>query len=241
VENRRAFKNFVKFLVNRPLRGVFSCGAVTNGRGVTMFGFEDDGDPDGLLALAREGEEEARGALLEKYRNYLTLLARLEIGRRLKTKVNLSDVVQETFLGAHRNFDSFRGRSEAEFVAWLRGIMSAKISNLVRHYVHTQGRDVRRERALEINLDQSSRVLDRGLVAVNDTPSQLASRREQGVLLAEAIARLPVDYQEVIVLRHLQELTFPEVAECMERTVDSVQKLWVRALALLKISMRDLE
>lgn len=191
------------------------------------------------LEQARQGVEGARGALLENYRGYLELLARVEIGRRLQTKLDTADVVQETFLEAHRNFEAFRGATERELVAWLRGIFSARLSNLVRHYLGTQGRDLRREQALEVNLQESSRLLDRGLFAQGGTPSQEVARREQGVLLAEALARLPDDYREVIVLRHLEELTFPQVAERMGRSVDSVQKVWVRALAKLRNLMGE--
>ena len=197
-------------------------------------------DSGNLLFQAQHGIDAARGALLETYRVYLDLLARVEIGRRLRKKVDASDVVQETFLEAHRNFGNFRGAGEAEFVAWLRGILAARIANLVRHYVGTQARDVRREQGLAVDLDQSSRALDRGLFSVQATPSQQAARREQGVLLAEALARLPDEYREVVVLRHLEELTFPEVALRMERTVDSVQKLWVRALARLRHLVKDI-
>jgi RNA polymerase sigma-70 factor (ECF subfamily) len=196
-------------------------------------------NPGHLLREAREGAGEARGALLESYRVYLDLLARVEIGRRLRKKVDASDVVQETFLEAHRNFGTFRGSSEAEFVAWLRSILAARVANLVRHFVGTRARDVRREEGLEIDLDQSSRALDRGLLSLQSTPSQQVVRREQGVLLAAALARLPDEYREVVVLRHLEELPFPEVAARMGRTVDSVQKLWVRALARLRQAAKD--
>ena len=193
-----------------------------------------------LLIQARSGAEEARGALLESYRIYLDLLARVEIGRRLRKKVDASDVVQETFLEAHRNFGSFRGTSEAEFVSWLRSILAARVANLVRHFVGTQARDVRREERLEGDLDQSSRAIDRGFFALQSTPSQQVVRREQGVLLAAALARLPEEYREVVILRHLEELPFPDVARRMDRTVDSVQKLWVRALARLRQSAKEL-
>lgn len=193
------------------------------------------------LERARRNADGARGELLESYRGYLELLARVEIGRRLQTKLDTADVVQETFLEAHRNFDAFRGGSERELVAWLRSIFSARLSNLVRHYLKVQGRDVRREQALEINLQESSRLLDRGLFAQGGTPSQEIARREQGVLLADALAALPADYREVIVLRHFEELSFPEVARRMERSVDSVQKVWVRALARLRQFLGDAE
>src|SRR5579872_6225630 len=97
-------------------------------------------DPGNLLVEARQGGDAARGALLETYRNYLELLARIEIGRRLQTKVDAADLVQETFLEAHRNFGLFRGRSEPEFVSWLRAILATRIADLLRHFLGTQGR-----------------------------------------------------------------------------------------------------
>ncbi|MFM8222609.1 MAG: sigma-70 family RNA polymerase sigma factor, partial [Planctomycetaceae bacterium] len=168
-------------------------------------------------------------------------LARVEIGRRLQAKVDTADVVQETFLEAHRNFDNFRGESEAEFAGWLRSILSARVLNLVRHYLATQGRDLRREQPLEVNVDQSSVLLDRGLWAEQSTPSQAAQRRERGVQLAAALDQLPPDYREVVILRNLEELSFPDVATRMGKTVDSVQKLWVRALASLRRMMVESE
>src|SRR5437016_4688934 len=103
-------------------------------------------NPEQLLQEAQAGNLATLGQLLELYRNYLGLLARLEIGRRLQGKVDASDVVQETFLEAHRNFARFRGTAEAQFVHWLRGILAANLANLVRRYLGTQGRDVRLER-----------------------------------------------------------------------------------------------
>ncbi|HVX14042.1 MAG TPA: sigma-70 family RNA polymerase sigma factor [Pirellulales bacterium] len=192
-----------------------------------------------LLTQAKGGSEVARGELLEGYRVYLELLARVELGRRLQTKVDAADVVQETFLEAHRNFGLFRGAREPEFVAWLREILAGRICNLLRHYLGTQCRDLRREQGWNVDLDQSSRAIDRGFFALQSSPSQHVAQREQGVLLAEALSRLPADYREVVVLRHFEELPFPEVANRMQRSVDSVQKLWVRALANLKQAMQE--
>lgn len=196
------------------------------------------GDLDSLIAEAKQGSESARGSLLEQHRKYLELLARVELGRRLKTKVDASDIVQETFLEAHRGFETFRGHEEREFAAWLRTILARRIAHLVRRYLHNQGRDVRRERELQICLDQSSRAIEHGLNAIQSTPSEGAAKREQGILLAEALSRLPPDYHEVVVLRHFEGLSFLEVGQRMQRSLDSVQKLWVRALGRLR---RELE
>src|SRR5947209_7981049 len=159
-------------------------------------------DPEVLLREARAGDTATLGRLLELYRRYLALLARVQIGHHLQGKVDASDLVQETFLEAHRNFAHFRGASEPQLVRWLRQILAAKLADLLRRYLGTQGRDVRLERDLEGAFDRSSVILDRGLVAVQSSPSQQAVRREQAVLLADAMSGLPDDYREVLVLRH---------------------------------------
>jgi RNA polymerase sigma-70 factor (ECF subfamily) len=193
-----------------------------------------DTDPEQLLLLAREGQGPALGQLLEHYRHYLALLARVQIGRRLQGKVDADDLVQDTFMAAHRSWPLFRGTTEGELVRWLREILTTHLANLLRHYLGTQQRDVRLERDLAAELDQSSRCLDVAFVAPHSSPSQQASRREQAVLLANALQRLSADYREVLILRHLEGLSFPEVAGRMERSLDSVKKLWTRALVQLR-------
>ena len=93
------------------------------------------GDVAGLLAQARTGDNAVLGELLQSYHNYLRLLARIEIGRRLQGKIDASDIVQETFLDAHRHFPGFRGEVEAQFVQWLRAILAGTLANVVRRYL----------------------------------------------------------------------------------------------------------
>jgi RNA polymerase sigma-70 factor (ECF subfamily) len=184
--------------------------------------------------MARAGDNQALGQLLESYRNYLALLARLEIGRRLQGKVDDSDLVQETFLEAHRNFARFRGLTEGELVSWLRQILAGRLANLVRRYYGTKRRDPRLERELADDLERSSNALDFGLVARQSSPSQQAARHEQAMLLADALKQLPDDYREGIILSHLEGLSFPEVARRLGRSLDSVKNLWARALGRLR-------
>jgi RNA polymerase sigma-70 factor, ECF subfamily len=195
---------------------------------------DTDIDVEDCLRQARGGDVAAVGHLLELYRDYLGLLARLQIGRRLQGKVDAADLVQDTFLEAHRHFADFRGTVEAELVCWLRQILAGLIANLVRRYFGAKRRDVRLEQNLADELGRSSRVLGQSFAAQQSSPSQRAARREQAVLLADALARLPDDYREVIILHHLEGLPFTEVAQRMGRTVDSVKHLWARALAQLK-------
>ncbi len=187
-----------------------------------------------LIDAARAGDSGTLGRLLEAYRQYLRLLAQIEIGRRLQGKVDASDIVQETFLDAHRHIAAFRGSTEPQFLSWLRQILAGTLANAVRRYVGTQARDVRLEQGLAADLDQSSQAMGAIAVDPNSSPSQRAERGEQTLLVANALGRLPDDYREVLVLRHLEGLTFPQVADRMGRSVDAVEKLWLRGLARLR-------
>src|SRR5207253_1418965 len=83
-------------------------------------------------------------------------------------------------------------------------------------------------------MDDSSRALGAALPAPPSSASARAARREQAVLLADAIKSLPADYGEVIILRHLEGLPLADVAARMGRSSDSVKKLWVRGIARLR-------
>lgn len=190
--------------------------------------------PEDLIRAARAGGEDAFGRLLSRYANYLTLLARVEVGRLLQGKLDPADLVQDTFLEAHRHFPAFRGDSEPEFAAWLRRILATVLANTVRRFFGTKARDPRLEQDLQAGLDRSSCLLVAPFAAPGPSPSEAAARREQAVLFADALGTLPDDYREVLILRHLEELTFPQVAERMGRTLDSVEKLWMRAIARLR-------
>lgn len=188
----------------------------------------------GRLDRAREGDEQALGELLLTVESYLKLLAKLQIGRHLQVKLDASDVVQETFLEAHRAIARFEGDTRDQFVAWLRAILASRISNNVRRYLGTQARDIRMEQQIQNDLDQSAMSLGGMFVDPGETPSQLVSQEEQSRLVVECLSKLSADYQNVLVLRHLEGKTFPEIATQMNRSVDSVEKLWVRGLSKLK-------
>ena len=191
-----------------------------------------------MLRRAKEGEKEALGRLLESYRDYLALLARVQIDGRLRNKADASDIVQETFLHVHGEFVGFRGTTEEEFLAWLRRILGSQLSRMVRRFVAAQCRDVRLEEDIDQGLDDSS---DRfqALVWPGSSPSQTVSRHERAVLLATALGKLPEDYREVIILHHLESLPLGEVAQRMGRSIESVDKLWVRGLIMLKRLLAD--
>jgi RNA polymerase sigma-70 factor, ECF subfamily len=186
-----------------------------------------------LLAQARTGDQAALGRLLELYRNYLRLMARSLIHRPLQVRLDASDLVQETFLKAHREFRQFLGSGERELVAWLRQILVRTLSNQAKHHL-AQGRDQRRQESLDVLLDRSSLAIQEQLADSVASPSAHAVRREQAVLLADALARLPADYREVFILRNLEQVPVDEIAARMGRSPNAVRKLWSRAMVALK-------
>ena len=187
------------------------------------------------IRKAIHGDREALGLALTQYRSYLKVLASSQIHQKLREKADPSDLVQDTFLVAHRQIESFRGSSNAEFAAWLRGILANLLAKHVRHFMGTHQRDIRIERSLALELEQASGVFGKSLIARGDSPSTSMMETERLLELANALDQLPDDYRLVIVLRNIQELPFREVAEQMQRSIDSVEKLWVRGLAKLKV------
>ncbi len=192
-----------------------------------------------LLDAVRRDDAAAQGDLLLYYRPWLHLLARLEIDGRFQGKFDASDIVQQTLLEACRDLPKFRGGTEAELLAWLRQVLAHVLGHEFRRYAGTQQRDIGREVSLEQSLAQSSQRLGDMLAASGSSPSQQAIRHEQGVALANVLARLPADHREVIVLRNLEGLSHEEVAQRMDRSVGAVRMLWVRALAGLRKQMDD--
>lgn len=194
--------------------------------------------PDVLIEQARDGDAEALGRLLELYRNYLKLVARSLIGVALRVKLEPSDLVQETFLKAHRDFAGFAGRSEGELVAWLRRTLSRTLADQVKHH-RRKGRDHHRQESLDLLLDRSDAAIHQALASQAASPSEGASRREQAVLLADAVTQLPPDYREVFILRTLEHVPFEEIAERMGRSKGAVRMLWARALERLNRSLEN--
>lgn len=199
---------------------------------VQLFLRQDDRslDADGL------------GSILQLYWNYLHLLAEAQLDRRLRVRFSPSDLVQETFLEAHRDFPQFRGATEGEFLAWLRQILVHNLIVAVRRHFEAGKRDVRREVSLEqvrSQMDTSALGVAAALAQAGTSPSDRVQREELLVALADDLAGLPQDYREVIVLRHLQGCSFAEVAQRMDRNEGAVRMLWLRAIGQLRSRMNE--
>ncbi len=170
-------------------------------------------------------------APLERYHNYLLLLARLQLDPRLRSKLDPADVVQQTLLKAHERTAQFRGGTEGERAAWLRAILANTLTDLARKY----GREhAGQERSLEASLAESSSRLEAMLADDGPSPSEHAIRHEQVLRLAEALAKLPDDQRAVLELRHLQGWSVPAIGQFLDRSTASVAGLLRRGLRQLR-------
>ena len=192
-----------------------------------------------LLQRLRTGDAAALGTLLQSCRAYLRILARTRINGGLQRRFSESDVVQDTFVAVQCSISQFRGATQEEFLAWLRAVMASVFADLVRRHKGAKMRDLRLERRIHADLDRTSSCLANQMLDSIRTPSEQLVQREQSLALAEAIESLPPHYRDVIVLHMFQGLTLAAIAKQLDKTVNAVQKTWVRALIRLQKSLES--
>jgi RNA polymerase sigma-70 factor (ECF subfamily) len=168
---------------------------------------------------------------LEQYREYLHLLARLQMPAEMVGAVDASDVVQQTLLKAHERRHQYRGQSEGEQAAWLRSILANTLTDALRRLA--------RERTIfgrssEAGLEESSSRLEAWLSDGKAGPKQNAERNDQLWRLAESLARLPDEQRLALELRHLRGWTVADICFHMGRTTASVAGLLRRGLKKLR-------
>jgi RNA polymerase sigma-70 factor (ECF subfamily) len=176
--------------------------------------------------------------LFGQFRNYLRFLARLQLDPRLKRKFDPSDLVQQTLLEAYAARGQFRGASEAEWLAWLRQMLSHNLADALRGFTQAK-RDLARERPLAEALQASSARLEAFLADDGSTPPERAERQERAVRLADALERLPEAQREALVLQHWHGWTLAQIAEHLGRSEAAVAGLLKRGLKQLRHHLRD--
>jgi RNA polymerase sigma-70 factor (ECF subfamily) len=179
--------------------------------------------------------EELTARPLEAYRDYLRLLARLQLEPGLRGKLDPSDVVQQTLVKAHQNRDQFRGQTSGELAGWLRRILANTLIDAARKYQ----REVDLGCSLEHDLEQSSVRLEAWLAAEQSSPSEVMSRQEQLLRLAGALAQLPEDQRTAVELHHLRDGSVADIARLMDRTEASVAGLLRRGLQRLRELLQE--
>jgi RNA polymerase sigma-70 factor (ECF subfamily) len=176
------------------------------------------------------------GPDLGRFRSYLHLLARLQLGDR--PELDPSDLVQQTLLEAHRAYGACRATTEAERAAWLRRMLANNLADAMRARTRAK-RDAAREVSLDAALTASSARIGLWVPAAGPAPDHEAARHEQAVRLAAALAALPEAEREALVLQHWHGLTVAQIGERLGRTPAAVGGLLKRGLKRLREQMAD--
>jgi RNA polymerase sigma-70 factor (ECF subfamily) len=192
-------------------------------------------DAADVLAAARAGSREAIGQSLESCRRYLLSVADVRLDANLASKGGASDLVQETFLEAQRDFGRFQGASLEELRAWLRQILLYNVGAFTRRYRAAEMRTVAREVSLQA--DGSSSRPDGGLAESALSPSGVAIEHEETLALHRAVERLPDEDRRVVLLRLEDEQTFEEIGRLTGRSADAARHVWARAMVRLRREM----
>jgi RNA polymerase sigma-70 factor (ECF subfamily) len=173
------------------------------------------------------------------------MIVRTGLGPRLRERLELSDVVQEALVEVVRQFPQFTGQNEAALVGWLRRLVGQKLADLGRY--HSRSKRTGGGTILPLDApcdtggaarssDGGGRLLD--MLALSQTsPSEIASRRELVVLLADALHALPDAEADVLWLYHAENLSFEAIGDRMGLSRKSVRGIWARGLKRLKRSL----
>ncbi len=186
-----------------------------------------------MLQRARSGCSRSLGELLEQCRPYLNEIARDAIGARFRSKHGPSDLVQQSFLEAQRDFCSFQGTSDQELLGWLRQILQNNLLDFARRFHQTSKRDLSRECTDDFGNDVVA------VPAKDPSPSQHASTREQILNLRSALEELPEEKRLVLRLRHQDQMSFVEIGRRIQKTEDAARKVWARAIEDLRRKIRE--
>jgi RNA polymerase sigma-70 factor (ECF subfamily) len=197
-------------------------------------------DTEDLIAQAAAGDAAAREGLLARHRERLRKMIACRLDRRLAARVDPSDVVQEVLAEANDKLDRWLRERPVSFYPWLREMATQQLVTLYRRHVEAARRNVRREEPGLLALPEESLAnLAERLATSATSPSQRLLRKEKQQRVREALGRLSERDREVLVLRHLEQLSVAEAAEVLGIREGAVKARHVRALERLRLMLED--
>ncbi len=192
-----------------------------------------DPTPDGQRAWERlcAGDKTALAELFGQFRPQLRRLVELRIVGPLTSRVDPSDVLQETYMDASQKIGNYLTDPRVSLFVWLRGLTLDRIAKVQRRHLGTQSRAASRELRLPA---ESSLALGRRLLAGGSTPSRIVEREELRRQVTAALRQLNDRDREVLVMRHFEGMNNSQVAEALEIGASAATMRHGRALKRLK-------
>jgi RNA polymerase sigma-70 factor (ECF subfamily) len=197
-------------------------------------------DTDELLRLADQGDRSAAGELMDRHRSRLRQMVAVRIDPRLAARVDPSDVVQEALAEASQKLPEYLRERPLPFYPWLRQIAWETLVDMHTRHLAVKKRSVKREGRRDLALpDESAMQLVDRLVGSGTSPSRRATRQEMRQRVRAALERLPVHDREVVILRHLEQLGFEEIAGVLGISEAATRSRYRRAVERLHNLLSD--
>lgn len=193
-----------------------------------------------LVGRVRQGESVAENDLLNRHRDALLRLIDMRLDRRIRSRVDPADVLQDVLMSAHKRLQEYLDNPEVPFFIWLRSLAHDRIIDAHRRHRASAKRSVDRERALSFAAtnDKSTVLLSNELAATGHTPGTAATLNEFRAKFESALEELSDTDREVIIMRHYEHLTNQEVALALELTEHAASMRYVRALRKVGTHLR---
>jgi RNA polymerase sigma-70 factor (ECF subfamily) len=195
-----------------------------------------DGADETTILIGAKNTQERKQILAEIFmghRDRLRSMVHLRIDRRLRARVDPSDVLQDAFIEAQKRLDQYLAASPSPmpFYLWLRRITAQKLIDVQRFHLAEK-------RAAEREVEEdpggvpqaSSEAMALAIIARGPSPSEVAAQGELKSSLEAALDRMDSDDREVLALRHFEDLSGPETAQLLGISVEAARKRYLRAL-----------
>ena len=197
---------------------------------------------ENFLALAAGGDPDALATLFREHEPRLRRMIELKLDRRIRARLSVSDVVQESYIEYAESFPRYKRQGDIPFYLWLRTVAIRKLSELQRRHLGTAARQVSREVRLQCNAEPntSSFSLAEFFVASITSPSQAAMRMELQVRIQCVLNDMDAADREVLSLRHFEQLTNNEVAQVLELSAAAASLRYFRALKRLRPLLNEI-
>ncbi len=195
-------------------------------------------DTESLLTAAAEGNSTAWQTLLEQHRERLRRMVDLRLDSRVSSRLDASDVVQDTLLDASRKLAAYARERPLPFYPWLHRLAAEQVAQAHRRHLRSEGRSVGREERTFAWPDDSARLLVDHLVARDSTPGHALVREERRQQVHAALGRLTPPDREILVMRYLEDLTFPEIAAILGIGEGAAKMRHLRAIERIRSVMK---